>query len=325
MKKGVLGLFFICSLFVAASFLMDCATTPERAGRGDIRFIIPAGEGGGSDKLTRFWIGLNTKGQYTDRKVKPVNKPGGAGAKAMKYVLDQRGNGNVVLAVTNFVVTTPLFQNLSFSFRDLTPVAILSDDNFVLWVHKDSPWMTALDFIEEAKRRNIEVGGTGSKQEDEIIFRGIEGAVGTKSFKYIPFRGGGSVAKALVGKNLEATVNQVSELGGFYPEFVRPLCVFQDERLAIEGYEEVPTCQEVGIPVSFHYFRSVFAPPDISEAARSELVELFRNISQDREWIIFTEKVGMKAMFLTGDELNEFLEDFEEVNKRILSDQGWIQ
>ena len=243
----------------------------------------------------------------------------------MQYVLKQRGDDNVILAISNFFVTTPLYQSLPFSYRDFTPIALLANDNFVLWVPADSPWMTAQDFVDEAKRRNIQVGGTGSKQEDEIIFRAVQKLMGIKPFKYVPFKGGGYVAKALVGKQIEASVNQVSEAGGFYPEFVRPLCVLQDDRLDIDGYRDIHTCKEDGIPVRYQYMRGVFAPPDISEEARVELVELFRDISEDTEWHKFTEKVGLRAMFLTGDELTEFLQNFEEVNKRILSEQGWIR
>jgi len=326
MKRGILGLGFFCFLILPVVFLADCATTPESGERGDIRVIVPAGQGGGADKLTRFWIGLNIRSHYTDRTIKPVNQPGGAGGLAMRNMVGRyKGNGNVVLAVSNFVVTTPLFQDLPFSFRDLTPVAVLSDDNFVLWVHKDSPWQNAREFIQEARDRSVTVGGTGSKQEDEIVFRGVEKAVGTKPFHYVPYKGGGYVARELVEKRLEATVNQISELGAYYPEKVRPLCVFQEERLTFEGYEDVPTCREAGIPFSYHYFRGIVAPPGITEEAREELVDLFRGISEDKDWVTFTEKVGMKRVFLTGGEMMTFLEDFEAVNKRILMDQGWIK
>jgi len=325
MKKRAMKLSILCLLTFVSFVLASCVTTPGGTGEDPIKFVVPAAQKGGADKLTRFWIGLNVKEQYTDRKIKPVNKPGGAGGIAMQYVLKQRGDDNVVLAISNFFVTTPLFQSLPFSYRNFTPIALLANDNFVIWVPVDSPWMTVQDFLDEAKRRSIQVGGTGSKQEDEIIFRGIEQATDIKPFKYVPFKGGGSVAKALVGKHIEASVNQVSEAGGFYPDFVRPLCILQDDRLDVDGYRDIRTCKEDGIPVSYQYIRGVFAPPDISEEARVELVELFRDISDDSEWHKFTEKVGMRTMFLTGDELTKFLEDFEEVNRRILSEQGWIR
>ena len=54
------------------------------------------------------------------------------------------------------------------------------------------------------------MGGTGSKQEDQILTVGIEKATGTK-FIYVPFKGGGEVAVQLVGKHVDSTVNNPIE------------------------------------------------------------------------------------------------------------------
>jgi tripartite-type tricarboxylate transporter receptor subunit TctC len=252
--------------------LAGCATTPTGTSEKPIKFVIGAGQGGGSDKYSRFLIGLNIRGKYIDQKIIPVNKPGGAGAVAMQYVLRQKGNDRMMLITMNNFISTPLFQNLPFTFRDFTPIYLLALDNFTLWVPKESKWKTAQEFIEEAKTRNIQVGGTGSKQEDEFVFRGLQEVADTKPFRYVPFKGGGAVAKALVGRYIEASVNQVSEAGRFYPEFVRPLMVFQDERLDIPGYENVPTAKELGIDLSFNMMRGIFAPPGISAEAQAKLV-----------------------------------------------------
>jgi len=290
-----------------------------------VEFTISAGAGGGADKYARFLIGLNVKGKYIPEAIIPVNKPGGAGAVAMQAVLGQKGNGYQMLITLNSFITTPLFQNLPFSFRDFTPICLLALDNFPLWVYKDSPYKNVADFIAEAKKRSIQVGGTGSKQEDEIVFRAIEKIAGTKPFKYVPFKGGGDVAKALVGKHVEATVNQVSEAGGFFPEFVRPLCVFQDERLDIPGYEDVPTGKEAGIDFSYNMMRAIFAPPAISDEARDGLVGLFKKISQDKDWLDFAAKTGLKATFITGDDLMKFCEEYEKKHIEIMKGQGWLK
>ena len=56
------------------------------------------------------------------------------------------------------------------------------------------------------------MGGTGSKQEDQIITVGLEKATGTK-FIYVPFKGGGEVAVQLVGKHIDS-VGEQSDRGG---------------------------------------------------------------------------------------------------------------
>jgi tripartite-type tricarboxylate transporter receptor subunit TctC len=309
--------------------LTGCATTPietpTETPEKPIEFVIGAGKGGGADKFTRFLIGLNIKSKYIDETIVPVNKPGGAGAVAMLHLLSQKGNGRMMLTTMNNFVSTPLFQDLPFTFRDFTPIYLLALDNFTLWVKKDSKWKTAQEFIEEAKTRNITVGGTGSKQEDEFVFRGLQQVAGTKPFRYVPFKGGDAVAKALVNGHLEATVNQISEAGPFFPEFVSPLMVFQDERLDVKGYENVPTAKELGFDLSFNMMRGVFAPPDISMKDKTRLVGLFENISNDNYWVDFTTKIGLKRTSLTGDELMKFCEGLENTHLTIMKNQGWIR
>lgn len=297
------------------------AKWPERP----VEFIIPAGTGGGADRYARFLVGLNVKGKYIDEAILPVNKAGGAGAVAMQHLLSQKGNGHMMMITLNSFLTTPLFQNLPFSYRDYTPIYLLALDNFPLWVHKDAKWKTAADFIAEAKTRSITVAGTGSKQEDEIVWRAVEKIAGTKPFKYVPYKGGGAVAKALVGKHVEATVNQVSEAGPFFPDFVRPLCVFQDNRLDAAGYEGVPTGKEAGIDLSYQMMRGIFAPPGISKEAEEGLVKLFTGIAGNEEWLAFAAKTGLKPDNRTGADFLKFVEGFEKTHIEIMKAQGWIK
>jgi len=318
-RYSVLLLVLVASLFVFGEVAE--AAWPSKP----VEFVIPAGVGGGADQYARFLVGLNVKGKYIPQPILAVNLDGGAGAVAMQSVLRNKKNDYQMLITLNAFITTPLFQNLPFTFRDFTPIALLALDNFPLWVHKDSPYKTFDDFLAAAREKSIPVCGTGSKQEDEIVFRAIEKIGKTKPFKYVPFKGGGDVAMNLVGKQCDATVNQVSEAGQFFPEFLRPLVVFQDKRLDIPGYENVPTGKEAGLDFSYEMMRAIFAPPGISEEARNGMVELFRKISDDPEWVAFAKKTGLRREFITGDELKKFAEEYEKKHIEIMKAQGWIK
>lgn len=318
-RYAVPFLLLAASLFVLGGVAE--AAWPERP----VEFTISAGVGGGADQYARFLIGLNVKNNYIAQPIIPVNKPGGAGAVAMQSVLGQKGNDYQMLITLNSFITTPLFQNLPFTFRDFTPIALLALDNFPLWVHKDSPYKTLDDFLKKAKAESVTVCGTGSKQEDEIVFRAIEKLAGTQPFKYIPFKGGGDVAKNLVGKHCEATVNQVSEAGPFFPDYLRPLVVFQEKRLDIPGYENVPTGKEAGLDFNYNMMRAIFAPPGMSKEGVDGMVGLFKKISEDPEWIAFAKKTGLQREFLTGEALKKFAEDYEKLHITIMKDAGWLK
>lgn len=323
--KALRSRFAVPFLLLAASLFVlggvAEAAWPERP----LEFTISAGVGGGADQYARFLIGLNVKNSYIAQPIIPVNKPGGAGAVAMQSVLGQKGNDYSMLITLNSFITTPLFQSLPFTYRDFTPIALLALDNFPLWVHKDSPYKTLDDFLAKARKESILVCGTGSKQEDEIVFRAIEDLAKTKPFKYIPFKGGGDVAKNLVGKHCEATVNQVSEAGPFFPDYLRPLVVFQDTRLDIPGYENVPTGKEAGLDFSYNMMRGIFAPPGMSKEGVDGMVALFKKISEDPEWIAFAKKTGLERKFTTGEELKKFCDAYEKKHIEIMKKQGWIK
>jgi putative tricarboxylic transport membrane protein len=74
------------------------------------------------------------------------------------------------------------------------------------------------------------MGGTGSKQEDQIITVLIEKAAG-KKITYVPFKGGGDVAVQLVGKHVDSTVNNPIEAESHWRAGkLRPLCVMDKAR-----------------------------------------------------------------------------------------------
>ena len=75
------------------------------------------------------------------------------------------------------------------------------------------------------------MGGTGSKQEDQIITEAIQKITGAK-FIYIPERGGGEVAVQLVGNHVDSTVNNpIEAVAQWRGGQLRPLCVFDSKPL----------------------------------------------------------------------------------------------
>ena len=93
---------------------------------------------------------------------------------------------------------------------------MLALDEFVLWVNAESPHKTAKEYVAAVKAApagQFKMGGTGSKQEDQIITVALEKATGAK-MTYIPYKGGGEVAVQLVGKHVELDREQSDRSGG---------------------------------------------------------------------------------------------------------------
>lgn len=270
--------------------------------------------------------GINLKKHYIDQDLLPVNRTGGSGAVAMDYVLKQEGSDYTILITLNSFITTPLFQDLPFSYKDFTDVAILALDNFVLWVNNDRPWQTFAEFIADAQAESIEVCGTGTKIEDETLWNSIAMVYETQPFIYVPYPGGGDVAKALAGNHHAATVNQVSEAIGFFPEYIRPLVVFQRAALTVPGLENVPTSDKADPVSDLEYFqiRGIMAAPGMSAEAQAGVVGLFRDIDGDAEWSGFLEEVGIRQVFITGDDCWDFWDSQQALHEELFAQLGWL-
>src|SRR6202171_2705563 len=142
-----------------------------------VEFVIPAGTGGGADQMARLISGIAEKHKLSPQPLIAVNKSGGAGAEGFLDVKEKKGDPHKIIITLSNLFTTPLAQGTPFSWKDLTPVKMMALDQFVLWVNAETPYKTAKDYVEAAKKagpRKFKMGGTGARQEDQIITVAIE-------------------------------------------------------------------------------------------------------------------------------------------------------
>src|SRR5215204_4170573 len=178
-----------------------------------IEFIVPAGTGGGADQMARMIQGIVQKHNLMPQPLVVINKAGGAGAEGFLDVKGSARNPHKIIITLSNLFTTPLATGVPFKWEDMTPVAMLALDEFVLWVNAKSPHKTAKDFVAAVKAgqpNQFKMGGTGSKQEDQIITAAIEQTTGVK-MTYVPYMGGGDVAAQLVGGHVDSSVNNPIE------------------------------------------------------------------------------------------------------------------
>lgn len=292
-----------------------------------IEFVIMAGTGGGADIYARFITALVEKNKLSPQPLLPVNRPGGAGAVAMDYVLKQKGDPHVIVITLNSFISTPIEQKLPFNWRSFTPVANLAWDGFFLWVHQDSPWKSAEAVVQAGREKSLAAAGTGTKQEDEILFALLAKQSGMKPVKYVPYPGGGDVARSLAGKTVEVTVNNPSEGIPFYPDKLRPLAVFLSKRVG-PPFDNVPTMKEAGFaldPEDYVLMRAIFMSPDVPKEAQEWMVKFFQRVFDHPEFQEFLKKQALEPKFMTGDEFTKWLDGFDKFHAALMQDLGWVK
>ncbi len=321
---------------LVAAFGLVFASGPAAAWEPSkpVEFVIPAGTGGGADQMARLVQGIVAKHNLMKQPVVPVNKSGGAGAEGFLDVKASKGDPHKVIITLSNLFTTPMATGVPFNWKDLTPVAMLALDNFVLWVNADDPYKTAkeyLDAVKKAAPNTYKMGGTGSKQEDQIITVAIEKAAGVK-FTYIPFKGGGAVATQLVGKHINSTVNNpIEAVAHWRAGKLRPLCVFDEQRMPYktkvtdtQSWNDIPTCKEAGIPTDYLMLRGIFMPAGVPKEAVAFYVDLFAKVRATPEWKKFMEDGAFNQTAISGQAYADWVAKAETLHHGLMKEAGFL-
>jgi putative tricarboxylic transport membrane protein len=317
----------LATALVMAGALPAWAWEPSKP----IEFVIPAGTGGGADQMARLVAGLIDKHKLSPKPVIVVNKSGGAGAEGFLHVKGKKGDAHTIIITLSNLFTTPLAQATPFSWRDLTPVARLALDQFILWVNAETPYKTAKEYLAAVKERSgkptqMKMGGTGSKQEDQIITIQLEQALGVK-FTYVPFKGGGEVCVNLVGKHIDSTVNNPIECVSHWKAGrVRPLAVFDTERIPVQEWKDIATVKEaIGADIHYLMLRGIFGAPDMPKDAVDWYVATLKKVTETPEWKKYMDDGALKPAFATGPEYVAWLADAEQLHRDLMTKGGLLK
>jgi tripartite-type tricarboxylate transporter receptor subunit TctC len=318
----------LIGVFAAAS----CALAADAADAWEptkpVEFVVPAGTGGGADQMARLIAPLVDKYKLSPRPLIVVNKAGGAGAEGFTHVKAKEGDAHTIIITLSNLFTTPLHTGVPFSWRDLTPVARLALDEFILWVNAESPYKSAKEYVEavKAKPTSFKMGGTGTAQEDQIITIQLEQTLGLK-FIYVPFKGGGEVCANLVGKHVDSTVNNPIECASHWKaNRVRPLGVFDEKRLTAAGWGDIPTIKEaLGADISYLMLRGIFGAPKMPAEAVAFYQEMLRKVYETPEFKEYLERGALNPAWQTGADYVKWLEGAETLHRQLMTKGGLLK
>ena len=326
-KKSIIALGFVAVTIATSSVF---AWEPTKS----VEFVVPAGTGGGADQMARLIQGVVTKYNLMKQPLVVVNKGGGAGAEGFLDVKGAKGEPHKIIITLSNLFTTPLATGVPFNWKDLSPVQMMALDQFIFWVNAETPYKTAKEYVEAAKAAGsgkMKMGGTGSKQEDQIITVAIEKQSGAK-FTFIPYKGGGEVAVQLVGKHIDSTVNNpIEAVEQWRAGKLRALCVFDDTPMpyknkvtATQAWGDVPTCKSQGLDVDYQMLRGIFMAPGVSKDQVAYFVGVLKKVRETTEWKDFMEKGAFNQTALNGDEYVKWVAKEEQRHQSLMAEAGFL-
>ena len=323
-RRRTVGLLLAAVLIAGAPGATQAAWEPTKP----IEFVVPAGTGGGADQMARLISGLAEKHKLSPKPLIVVNKSGGAGAEGFLHVKGKKGDAHTIVITLSNIFTTPLHTGIPFSWKELTPVARMALDEFILWVNAETPYKTAREYLAAVKEKGgtMKMGGTGSAQEDQIITIQIEQALHVK-FIYVPFKGGGEVCVNLVGKHVDSTVNNPIECVSHWKAGrVRPLAVFDSARIPVTEWKDIPTVKEaLGADITYLMLRGIFGPPDMPKEAVAWYQGLLKKVMDTPEFKAYMTDGALKPAWLTDPELSAWMEKEDKAHKELMDKGGLLK
>lgn len=243
-----------------------------------VRFVVAFAPGGIADTVARL-IGQRVTEQ-TGRTVIVENRGGAGGNLATRAVATSPNDGSVFLVHTAaFAINPSLYRSAGYEARDFVPVALIASTPEMIAAHPSITAANIKAFIEEQRGKQVTYStagvGTSSHLSGDYLLRHL----GKLDAVHVPFQGGTPAVAAVVG-------NQVMLVSTSMPTAVphiragrlRGIVVMSAKRSS--ALPDVPTAQEVGIPLEASGWVGVLAPPgtraEIATRLNTEIQQALR-------------------------------------------------
>ena len=300
-----------------------------------VEFIVPAGTGGGADQMARFIQGVVAKNNLMKQPLIVVNKSGGAGAEGFLDVKDAKGDPHKIIITLSNLFTTPLATGVPFNWKDLTPVAMLALDEFVLWVNSESA-------VQD--RRRLHERDQGRAPPASSRWRAPARSRKTRSSRSRSRRSSArssrtsrSRAAATLRCSSSASTstrrvnNPIEAVAHWRGGALRPLCVFDSKPMpypakvtATQSWQDIPTCKSAGLDMEYVMLRGIFMAPGVTQEQVDFYIDLFKKMRALPEWKKYTEDAAFNTTFMTGKEFVDWVTKAETTHKNLMQEAGFI-
>ena len=282
---------------------------PPGAAPDMLTILAPASPGGGWDQTARaMQAALQQDGEAGS--VRVVNVAGAGGTIGLaQFVNAGQDRGDTVLVTGLIMVGAVLTNRSAVTLEQTTPIARLTGDYELLVVPADSPYDTLDAFIDAWKRDpgGLAIAG-GSAGGTDHMLAGLLAArvgLGPTAVNYVPHSGGGESIASILGGQVAAGINGVSELAPFVEAGrLRALAVSSAERLPGRPY---PTFREHGVDLTLTNWRGVVGPPNLPDERRAALRARIDALQESPAWQATLARNDWIDLHLSGPAFEAFL------------------
>ena len=324
-RRITIALMLLCTfgLFAAGVAEQTSQAYPQKP----ITMIVPYGAGGTTD-ISGRQLAIQLE-KHLGKSITVINQGGASGSIGARTVLDAKSDGYTVLFTAESLGTQRVMGLSEMSYDDFTPIMVAVNDPKVIVVHKDSPYQTLQDLVNDIKSRPGKVkmsytGPGGSGHVQALIYNkmGLNMAL-------TAYPGGADCIVAVLGRQVEFTNSNYSTVTGYLESGdLKLLGISALQRL--EAHPEVPTLDEI-LPGSQKYLGNPFTPLSLLVKADvpATVVQILREAAskavQEQAWKDFVAKNSLDKLYEKyPDEasMRSFFTEWESLVSWLLYDNG---
>jgi putative tricarboxylic transport membrane protein len=278
-----------------------------------VAFVVGAAPGGSIDLTARVLQRIWDENRTVGTPIVIINKPGAGNGIAWSYLNERGADGHAIAIGTTNLVTNPVIGAHGIGHRDITPLALLFEDYFILLVRADSPLKSITDVRQRLAKdpAALSVGfgpglGSGSHTAAAVAWKAM-GADVTKG-RFVPYKSAGDAISAMLGGDIDIVSGTAVNAPAFLAAGrVRAIGLIAPQRLggALAG---VPTLREQGINALFTNWRLVIGPKGMRKEHIAYWEKALATAISSEAWRKELERNFWRPKFVSGDALREFLD-----------------
>lgn len=272
---------------LAAGFAMGCGITyAQSPAPAAMHLLIPANPGGGWD-LTARALGQALMDSGQASQIDYENRGGAAGTIGLaQFASAHRGDASALMVMGSVLLGGIITGKPPTGLDQVKPLARLTNEYNVFVLPPQSPYDSMQDVLRQFRRdpRSIRWGGGSRGSTEHIAVHMLARALGVAAnrINYVPFRGGGEAASAVMAGYVSVGGSGLSE---FLPHIaqgrMRAVAVTADKLLPAV---HAPTLKSLGVDVVIGNWRGVCAAPGLSEQTYDDLKNRVRAALSSDTW-----------------------------------------
>lgn len=322
---------FAAALAATNAALLILAATPGEASAEEwkptraVEYVVPSGPGAALDTAARHLAGLLERMKLVPEPIVVANRSGGAGAIALQTLMQHKADAHWIATFTTGMINARAIGEVSATYVDATPIAVILEESIVVAVRADSPIKSADDLVQRLKKEadglSIGIATAVGNHIHVGIAKPLQTAgVDVSRLRMVPFRSSADSMTALLGGHLDvvaaSTPNVITQMQAGK---IRVLAVASAERLP-GALASVPTWKEQGVPVVYTSVQGVIGPKDLTPAQVKFWESALRQATQTEEWQTFVARQNWRAMFLDHAEMKKYIEKEYAATKGLMDE-----